>query len=166
MPAPLSRAHRRFLLVDEVIGSSIVNFLLNGAMAWWVFRKATSVPLWGSSSIAVDTLVTSFVLPLLTALIATPIVRAQVAWRKLPLLPKAELRSSVWTRRTVVMRGALLGVAAVVLVGAPVVLFFSLVGPHQLPTTSFILFKAGFAAALGAVVTPLLGWWALLDASR
>jgi hypothetical protein len=30
---------------------------------------------------------------------------------------------------------------------------------------AFIVFKATFAAALGVVVTPLLGWWALEEAS-
>jgi hypothetical protein len=162
----LSDAHRRFLVVDEVIGSSIVNFVLNAGIAWWMFRAATSVPLWGSASIAADTLSTAFVLPLLTALIATPLVRIQVARGKLPLHDLAvPRRSTFWTRRSFPVRGALLGLAAIVVVGAPVVGAFALVGPPQLTTRHFIWFKASFAAGLGALVTPLLGWWALHDAS-
>ena len=166
MPATLSRAHRRFLIVEEIVGSTIVNFLVNGGLAWFLFRSAASVPLWGRSSIATDTLVTAFVLPLLTALITSFFVRAQVNRGKLPPIPPAEIRSSWWLRRSSAGRGVLLGLAAVGLAGMPVVLLFALAGPAQLSPTSFIVFKASFAAAVGAVVTPLLGWWALVDASR
>jgi hypothetical protein len=166
MPATLSRAHRRFLVVDEVISSSVVNFLLNAGIAWFLFRGTTTVPLWGSASIGVDTLVTAFVLPLLTALIATPLVRVLVANGKLPPLPRDARGSAWWPRRSMATRGALLGIAAVVLVAVPVVVLFTYFGPSELSTARFIWFKGGFAAGVGALVTPLLGWWALVDASH
>jgi hypothetical protein len=166
MAKTLSRQHRRFLIVEEIVGSTIVNFFVNGGIAWFLFHAVASVPLWGKSSIAVDTLATALVLPVVTALIARLIVRQQVMAGKLAPIPPAELGSSFWLRRSSAGRGALLGAAAVVLGGVPVVLVFALAGPTQLATTSFIVFKASFAAAVGAVVTPLLGWWALVDASR
>ena len=95
----MSHQHRRFLVVEEVLGSTIVNFLLNAGIAWYLFRKAESVPLWGASSIGVDTLVTAFVLPVLTALIATFIVRRQVMRGKLLPIPADEIGSSRWLRR-------------------------------------------------------------------
>ena len=49
----LSREHRRFLVVDQLIGAAVVNFLLNAALAWLVFRRAPSVALYASPGSAV-----------------------------------------------------------------------------------------------------------------
>ncbi|HEY2747808.1 MAG TPA: hypothetical protein VGL86_24465 [Polyangia bacterium] len=165
MAKPLSREHRRFVIVDGIIGPAIVNFCLNAAAAWLVFRKLESVPLWGSPGIAIDTLVTAFVLPVLTALIAAWLVRVRVVRGKLAPIPTASLDSSRWSRRSSFMRGTLLGVAAVVFVATPAVILFALVGVERLPRASFVWFKASFAAGVGVLVTPPLGWWALVDAS-
>ncbi len=161
-----SREHRRFLIVDELIGPAIVNFLLNAAIAWYLFRKLPSLPLWGSPGIALDTLGTAFVLPILTTLIAAWLVRWRVVRRKLSPIPAELLRPSSWSRRSFLVRGTLLGVAAVVLVAAPLVLLLALVGMERLSFARFVWFKASFAAGIGLLVTPPLGWWALMDASR
>ena len=167
MPATtMSRQHRRFLVVEEVVGSTIINFLLNAGIAWYLFRRVPSVPLWGVSSIGVDTLVTAFVLPVLTALIATFIVRQQVRRGRLLPIPADAIGSSRWLDRPGWQRGVGLGVASVVLVATPLVIGLTLLGPSQLSSGHFIWFKGSFAAGLGALVTPLLGWWALADASR
>jgi hypothetical protein len=166
LPDRLSHEHRRFLIVDELVVPAIVNFLLNAAIAWYFFRKLPSVPLLGTQSIALDTLVTAFVLPVLTALIAAWLVRWRVVRRKLSPIPTELLRASSWSRRSFLVRGARLGVAAVVLVAAPLVLLLPLVGIEHLSLARFIWFKASFAAGVGILVTPLLGWWALMDASR
>src|SRR5438132_1109625 len=96
--------------VDEIVVTAIVNFWLNYGIAWFVFRAAAAVPLWGASSIAVDTVATAFVLPLLTSLIATPLVRLQVYRGKLPPLAPEDVRPSAWLRLPFAARGALLGV--------------------------------------------------------
>jgi hypothetical protein len=160
MWASLSRAQQRFLLVDELGGSVVVNLPVNAAIAWVLFRSP-SVPLWGWSSIAADTLVTAFMLPLLTAVFATRVARARVAAGK---LPRITTHSFVWLPRWSIYRGTLLGVAALILVAAPVVAAFALVGPASLSRWSFVWFKAIFATGLGVLVTPLIGWWALCDA--
>jgi hypothetical protein len=166
MPTTLSGEHRRFLIVDELVGPAIVNFWLNAGIAWFFFHKVSSVPLWGAQSIAIDTLVTAFLLPIFTALVAAVLVRRQVVRGKLPRIAPGAIRSTAWSRRSSFVRGALLGVAAMLVVATPVVLGFAVVGPARLSTTSFIWFKASFAAGVGVLVTPLLGWWALADASR
>jgi len=162
----LSRRHLRFFLVDEVLGSVIVNFALNGAIAFCAFRNQTHVPLWGWASIAADTMATAFFLPLFTAFFTNLLVRAQVGRQLLPPLPAASFRASTLSERSWLQRGTLLGLAAMGIVGVSVVAGFALLGPAQLSPSGFIWFKATFAAALGALVTPLLGWWSLQDASR
>ena len=166
MAQTFSEEHRRFLIVDEIIGPAIVNFWLNAGIAWYLFRKLASVPLWGAQSIAADTIGTAFILPVLTAIIAAWLVPARVVRGKLTPIPPELMRASMWSRRSWLMRGVLLGLGAIVLVGVPAVLAFVLAGAHALPRGGFIWFKASFAAFVGVLVTPLLGWWALMDASR
>jgi hypothetical protein len=43
----LTPAQRRFVLLDNGVGAFVVNLLLNGAIAWLLFRKVTHVPMWG-----------------------------------------------------------------------------------------------------------------------
>src|SRR5262245_13066404 len=134
----LSREHRRFLVVDQLIGAAVVNFLINAALAWLVFRRVPSVALFASPGIAADTLVTALVLPVLTAFVAAFVVRLRVVRRELPPLALATLRESAWSRRSTLFRGMLLGVAAVVLTALPTVAVFALVGVDRLPRASFI----------------------------
>ena len=163
---PISRAHRRFLLLDQAVGGTVINFLLNGAIAWLMFRSAQSVPLWGQTSIAADTLATAFILPVMTSLIVSRVVGWQVRSGQLPPLPAAQALSSMWGRRSPLHRGAVVGAVAVVLAAAPVVVLFATLGPAELERWRFIWFKAVFGAALGALVTPLIAWWALEHASE
>ena len=162
----LSREHRRFLVVDQLIGAAVVNFVVNAALAWLLFRHSPSVALYASPGIAIDTAVTALVLPPLTALVAGFVVRLRVVRGELPPLPSFAVRESAWSRRSLWLRGTLLGVGAVLLLAAPTVAGFALLGVDQLSRASFICFKASFAAGVGILVTPALGWWALIDASR
>lgn len=162
----LSREHRRFLIVDQGVGATVVNFLLNGAIAWSLFRSAVRVPLWGESSIAGDTIVTAFLLPLLTCLIVTRIVHRQLAGGH--VLPLAEAPRSGALQRlaslSTLRRGLILGLAGVVVAALPTVLWFASAGPPELARDSFLWFKASFAAVLAAGVTPLIAWLALMSA--
>jgi hypothetical protein len=161
----LSAQHRRFLLRDQLVGSSLVNFPLNAAIAWLAFGSAAAVPLWGTSSIAADTLGTAIILPILTSLIVSRLVLREVRRGRLAPLPAPAVFASPWPRRSSLACGALVGAAAIVVAALPVIAVFALAGPAELQTPSFIWFKAAFAAALGALVTPLLAWWALGRAS-
>jgi hypothetical protein len=158
------REHRRFLIVEEIVGSILVNFPLNAAIAWFLFRSAAQVPLWGWTSIAADTVVTAFMLPFLTALFATRAARARVVSGKLPCLPRVAMFA--WLPQSSAQRGALVGAASIALAAAPVVGAFVLVGPPTLSLWTFIWFKAIFATILGVLVTPLFGWWGLCDVGQ
>ncbi|MCA1665586.1 MAG: hypothetical protein LC659_15185, partial [Myxococcales bacterium] len=58
------------------------------------------------------------------------------------------------------------GLAAVAFIAVPIVIVWARFGPSELSFAQFVWFKASFAAAVGALVTPLIGWWALQAASR
>src|SRR5258708_12646639 len=84
-PAALELAHRRYVLIEQGVGAAIFNLLLNGAIAWFMTRSLERVPLWGvKTSIAGDTIGTTFMLPFFTCLIVTRLARGQVASGRLP----------------------------------------------------------------------------------
>jgi hypothetical protein len=162
----LSNQHRRFLIVDQGAAPALFNFLLNFGIAWAVFRSMPAVPLWGESSIAGDTIVTSFLLPLLTCLIVTPLVRRQaVSGQLLPLGHAASGWLAWLSALSALRRGLVLGVVGVVLAGVPTCFVFASVGPSELSLSAFLWFKAGYAAILAGAITPVIGWSALLAAS-
>ncbi len=168
-PAPaLDAAHRRYLLIEQGVGAAVFNLVLNGVIAWLSVRSLERVPLWGGdTSIAVDTIATTFLLPFITCLVVTRLARGMVekgklppvAWRRAehPLLGRLPGRP--------VTRGLVLGVAGLVAFAPVVVWAFAALEVRDLGPWSFVVFKALFAAVLSCVFTPLIAVMALGDAS-
>jgi hypothetical protein len=162
----MSPAHRRYLLLEQGVGAGVVNFVLNAGIAALMFRGATTVPLWGQQSIAGDTIGTTFLLPLITCLIVTPLAQRQMRAGALSALGWTRSSHPVlgWLPRRTFPRGLALGVICVVL-AAPVSIWA--LGALQVTAMSFgrfVLCKAAFAAVLGAVVTPVIALWAIAEA--
>src|SRR5436190_1052786 len=109
--SPVSPAQRRYLLLEQGVGAAGFNFLLNAAIAWLMFRGADAVPLWGQQSIAGDTIGTSIILPFLTCLIATRLVRGHVRSGKVaPLGWSRDTQPWLgWLQRGTLARGLVLG---------------------------------------------------------
>jgi hypothetical protein len=159
----VSPEHRRYLVLEQGIGSGVFNLALNAAIAWLMFRGAATVPLWGQQSIAGDTLGTAFMLPLLTTLIASRVVRGHVRRGRVPAMawPVASLGQHV--PRRLGMRGAILGVVCLVAVALPATQALAAAGVAEMTLGRFVVFKALFAAGLAVVVTPLIARAALAD---
>jgi hypothetical protein len=162
----LSDRHQRFLVIGQGAVPTLFNLVLNGAIAWALFRSATHVPLWGESSLGVDLLATAFLLPFLTCLIVSPLVRRHVRDGKVPPLPQAQLPHTGWAERSPLQRAIVLGAAGVVFGALPLVWALSLAQAQPFAVHSFVAFKAVWAALLALAVTPVVGWWALASASR
>jgi len=161
----VSSRHRRYLLLDQGVGAGVVNLLLNAAIAWLLFRGMTAVPMWGQQSIGGDTIGTAFVLPFLSTLIASAVVRSQV---RAGYVPAAALSARSVLRRLpqgLVRRGAVLGLIGIVATGLPTAAALEAAGTVEMGFRDFIVFKAVFAAVLGALVTPVIARAALADAS-
>jgi hypothetical protein len=162
----LSGRHQRFLIIEQGAIPTVFNFALNGAIAWALFRSAADVPLWGQSSLGVDLIATGFLLPFLTCLIVSAIVGRHVRHGKVPPLSSAQLPQTGWFERSSLQRGLALGAAGVVFGALPLVWALSLAEARPLAVPQFITFKAVWAALLALLVTPVVGWWALANASR
>jgi len=158
----MDRELKRYLFVEQPIGAFVVNFVLNALIAWGVCRGMTAVPLWGQPSVAGDTAATSFILPFLSVLIATPLVRRDVRHGKVsgdgsprgPRLP-----------RSLVMRAVVLGVVGLVVAAPIAVLALALGGVTGVPMPHFIWAKAAYAASLGALLAPTIAVAGIADAA-
>jgi len=159
MDLNMSSAHKRFLL-NEGIGSLVINLVLNGLIAALMFRGTAAVPLWGQQSIAGDTIGTTFFLPLITCLIETPLARRQVRAGRVPPVAGAPLGLR-WMPERAFTRGATLGLITAVTIAPPTIAALAALGVTQKGFWGFVAFKAVFAAALAAVVTPLIALWAI-----
>ena len=159
----VSSSQRTFLLLEQGAGSVVVNLPVNALIAWLAFRGAAAVPFWGAQSIAGDTVGTCFVLPLITTLIVTPLARHRVragtleplAWTDRMRATLGRLPTGTWWRA--VAFGALTTVAVAPLAVAAL----RGAGMDALSLESFVAFKAVFAAALGALVTPAVAAYAI-----
>jgi hypothetical protein len=155
----MSSAHRRFLL-EQGVGSVVVNLLINGVIAFLMFRGSASVPLWGQQSIAGDTIGTTFFLPLFTSLMVTPLSRRRMRAGDLSPIVGAPLGLQ-WLPEHTLRRGIALGVFTAIAVAPLSLAVLALLGVAEQSFWGFVAFKAVFAAALGAVVTPLIALWAI-----
>jgi hypothetical protein len=153
----MSAEARRFHAM-QIAGSILANVPINAAFAWVFFREPTAPLFAYGPCVAVDTLGTSFFLPLITALILTPMVRRM---QRRGLAP--ELRFVPWTRRAfgwlpsrTLARGLALGGISIVLFTPLVVGPMAAMGIVSMTRTAVITFKAAYGAALGVIVTPPL----------
>jgi hypothetical protein len=157
--------HRRFLLVEQGVGSALFNIVLNTGIAWALFRHLDVVPLWGRESIGGDTLATCFFLPFFTALIVTPLVRRRVRRGGIDALPWTRASHPVlaWLPAGTLHRALALGGACLAAVGPLAVLALHGLSIGPLDVGPFIALKAGFAGLLALLVTPVISLWALAE---
>jgi len=153
----LSEKHRSWLIREQVIAPAVINFVLNAGIAWLIFRGRGVVPLWGEGGIAQDAIATLFLLPSLTCLIVTPLVRRAVGAGKVPPLDGAIGLPQVVERlpRALLGRAAALGLGGVV-AGAPLVLGAVAVAGGALAVPTLVLAKGVYTGALAALVGPMI----------
>lgn len=165
--APVLAAHRRFLVAEQCIGSAAFNFGINGLIAWGLFRHLEVVPLWGRESIAGDTFGTCFFLPFFTGLIVTRLARGRIQAGKLPVLGHSRQSYPALARLPdgTLPRSLVFGLVCVVLFAPAALLALSALDVRSLPFWPFVSLKATFAAALAALVTPMIALAALADGS-
>ena len=160
----MSRDYRKYLLGQGMIGAGI-NLLLNGVIGWMLYRDLSYIPLYGERSLAGDIVVTSLLLPALVCLIATPLIRSEVRRARLPAASWLRPGRSRPARlpSNLLFRSLVLGVLSALLVSPVTIWALRTLGIDGLGFWTFVAFKAGFAAGLAAVITPIVAALALRD---
>jgi hypothetical protein len=161
----LTTTLNRYLFVEQPIGAFVVNFALNALIAWAVCRSMTVVPLWGETSVAGDTIATSFLLPFLSVLIATPLVRRDVRHGKVQPSPAAD-RPSIARRlpRSLTARAFALGIVGLAVAAPLAITALGLGGVTEIEMPAFVWAKATYAAVLASLLAPTIAGAALADA--
>ncbi len=159
----MSPDHRKYLVLEQGVGAGVVNFVLNAIIAWAMFRGSESVPLFGQQSIAGDTIGTTFMLPLLTCLIVTPLARQQIRNGRFAALGwSADSHPTLaWVPTRTFWRGLAIALVCTMAVAPLSIWALNTVHLTAMSFWSFVTFKATFAALLGAVVTPFIALWAI-----
>jgi hypothetical protein len=155
---------QRWILWQFVVGAFIVNAILSALVAWLFTLQQdavsfSGVPLIDHTTVLVDSLGTLFVLPFLTTLIVTTIVRGELHHGELQRpavraafdgLPHGRLR-----------RGAVIGAACFAVFALPVALVLLLADTPSMSIGEFVAYKAVFGAVYGLPVTPVIALLAL-----
>ena len=166
----LSPAHRRWVYLNALVITALINLLVNAGIAWASLMGEHRVPLWSAPlvekpSTVTDTVGTFFLLPLITCLLCTTAVWYDMARGKLPVLTatattRALVASLPGTR---LRRGLVLGALCTVALAPLSVLVLVTIDFAGLSTTQFVLYKAALGVALGAIVTPVIAVRAMAD---
>jgi hypothetical protein len=156
--------HRRWLLLNALLITAVINVALNALIAWLSALGHDSIPLWaaplvGGPSTITDTLGTLFILPFVTTLVITTVV-----WHEdLPALRGTPVaRAFVAFLPGRVARGAVFGAACFSLLALPSVLVLVATDFGDISVGTFVLYKAVFGLVFGALVTPVIAACAMV----
>lgn len=154
----LSEAQRKYLVHDQIIGSAIFNLLLNAGLAWLGFRHHAAVPMHGDPSILNDAIGTAVILPLLTCLVVTPLVRKRLRSGKLePLFELPERYDLLlWLPRWSFVRGLVLALLCLAWIAPLYLGLFFRFGVSSLSVASFVAIKGLYAAVMAGAVAPVI----------
>jgi hypothetical protein len=165
----LPAANRSWLITKALLATAAINTVVNAAIASLSVAGQGSVSMWGAplveTSIFWNLIGTLFLLPLITCVLTTTAIRADI--RRGSLASLRDLRAT--HRRLAALpparwsRGAAIGALAVVTLAPPLVLALVVTNPGDLDRAQFVLYQTVFAVLLGAVVTPPIAVLAMAD---
>ncbi len=155
----------RYLVIGQVVIPFFINVVVNTILGALAFHDRDAVMTWAIDKGAVaDSIGTCFFLPFITCLIATPIVRRQVARGVVSPIPAADL--PIWMQHLsgpLLLRALKAGASGIVLLAGPVYGVYWLCAGDSIETVRFIFVKAISAGVFGVFVTPLIAVLALAD---
>lgn len=157
----------RYLLIGQVVIPIFINAAITFGIGWITFRQQATVTVWVLDKGAVtDFLGACYLLPAITCLIATPIVRGQVARGEVPALTVDTTGTWVrFFRGGLVWRATKFGLTSLISLAGPVIAGWALFGAETVSTEWFLFAKVTFATLLGCIVTPLIAIAAMTDSS-
>jgi len=165
----LPAEHRRWIVVNALVGTAVVNLAINGLIAWFSVRGHHAVPIWGlpgpgKTNVMTDTVGTFFFLPLFTCVMCTTAVWAEMRSGRLARLDALAVPRPLAHGR--IRRGVRLGLGTAAVL-SPVAIAILAVGRFgSVGTTQFVLYKMVLGVALGALVTPVIAVLAMADDHR
>lgn len=161
----LPDSHRHWLLLHQGLYPGLLNFFINGAIAWLIMRNHETLGLWAEPAAAPDLLITGFLLPFIICLINSAMIPKSVAAGKIVPLAASDAPSGSWHRRPGWVRSLALGALGVIAGALPLIGLLEVAQLDPIPLFQFVGIKAVWAGLLAAILSPLIAWWALADPS-
>ena len=155
----LSPEHRRYLLVEQVIAGVIINVAIAAVLGWLFFRNVERVPIAGFKGAMVDTIVSAFMIAFATCLAVTRVARRDVCRGRIAPLRGGTV--SAMMPRSIAARAILLGSLCAAAVALMLMAASVRFGERDVLLRHFMIFKLGFAAVEGALITPLIAFVAI-----
>ncbi|GEM_PF-5967254 len=160
----LSREHRRYLLIEQALAGVIINVAIAALLGWLFFRNVERVPIAGMGGAMVDTIVSAFMIAFATCLAVTRVARGDVRRGRIAPLDGGALSAAM--PQGVVARAIALGGACAAVVSLVLFAVWVRFGNRDVLLRHFIVFKLGFAALEGALITPLIAFAAISRAAE
>jgi hypothetical protein len=156
-------------VLRAVVATAAVNLVLNIVSAWLAVRGQDGVRVWGApiaeTSVFWNLVGTLFLLPLITCALVTTAVRHDIRSGSLKSLSALRashpLLSALPTGR--LRRGLALGAIAVAAVTPLLIAIIALADATELTQAEFLDVQAAFAVVLGALLTPVIALYAMID---
>lgn len=155
---PLSKALTKRLIIQQTIIPALINLVLNGLISWQVLKNVESITFWGKPSIAIDILLTAFLIPFITCFINSYSIAKGVQSGKIEQLDTSINYLTNRYVKPIYLRSILLGVVALICVGLPTILLLETTWAEPISLWQFVTFKALWAAVLAALFTPLIAF--------
>ncbi len=157
----------QYLIVGQALIPIFFNITIPLTLGLITFWNQPTVTTWALDKGAVaDFIGTCYLLPAITCLIATPIVRGQVTRGIVTAIPREDVPRWVsFYRGSLFWRATKWGLTGLILLSIPVWLTWSQTADTTIPTSTFLTVKVIFASVLGIIVTPLIAFVALCDKS-
>ncbi len=163
---PLTKGQKRYLYNQSAV-AAVMNFVMNGLMAWLIFRPAETVPVLGSVGFAVDVIMTTFFFTFFTSFLVSRAAHKKISSGQLAAVdsPSASRLFAQIKPRPFI--GSLtLAVGEVCLVASIVLAIFWVLEIDHLTLLGFVAFKSLYGAGLGAIAAPLIALVAMMETSH
>jgi hypothetical protein len=147
---------RRWIFWQFVVGAAVVNAVLSAALAWFFTLEQdgvefSGVPLVDKTTVLADSIGTLFVLPFLTTMIVTTVVRRELEHGELEV-PAGGNGARLPSRLP--WRAAYLGMLCLAALALPITVALLAAGSPDMTIGEFVAYKAAFGVAYGLIVTP------------
>jgi hypothetical protein len=154
----------RSIVLRETAISTLPNAVVSAGFVWLLFGGQSRIGLWGMNGLAFDLVPTTFMLTLMTTIALTLLFRKR---RRDDVLPARLIDAPpLPVPHNPVLRGAVLGLALLVLFVPASVVVLAAVWQGDWPFAQVLAFKVVYGVAVGWVATPLVVLAALRERAR
>ena len=165
----LSSTQKKYIYAEQGGSSAVFNVLINGGIAWSLFKGEATIPVLGNNpSVVFDGALTLFLLGVLLTAIVTPLARrAAVKKPELrPARPRAETAVLKWLPNSFLLRCLSLGAVITAVLLPLFLIIFSVLGVESLSPVEYVIFKGIYTGIVGGVLAIVVVWAALCDVAE